>query len=119
MALPLLHPFTGIVAGPTECGKSFFVFTLLENASKMIQPPPEEICYCYGEFQCIFSRYPDVNFHEGLPDATKFDGPRRVLSIIDDLIAETNDAFANLFTKGSHHRNVIVLYLTRNIFHKN
>ena len=35
---------------------------------------PEEIWYCYGEFQPIFGRYPEVKFHEGMPDFTKFDG---------------------------------------------
>jgi len=34
-------------------------------------------------------------------------------------MSETNDAVSNLFTKGSHHRNVSVLYLTQNLFHKN
>ena len=119
MTLPLQHPFTAIVAGPTGCGKTNFVFRLIENASKMIEPTPEETWYCYGEFQPLFSRYPRVKFHEGLPDFTEFDGRRPVLLIIDDLMSETNDTIANLFTKGSHHRNVSVLYLTQNLFHKN
>jgi len=85
----------------------------------MIEPTPEDIWYCYGEFQPLFGRYPRVKFHEGLPNFTKFDGRRPVLLIIDDLMSETNDTVANLFTKGSHHRNVSVLYLTQNLFHKN
>jgi len=32
---------------------------------------------------------------------------------------ETNDTVANLFTKGSHHRNVSVVYLAQNLFPKN
>jgi len=31
---------------------------------------------------------------------------------------ETNDTVANLFTKGSHHRNVSVVYWTQNLFPK-
>jgi len=54
-----------------------------------------------------------------MPNFTTFDGRRPVLLIIDDLMSETNDTVANLFTKGSHHRNVSVLYLTQNLFHKN
>ena len=75
--LPLQHPFTAIVAGPTGCDKTYFVFRLIENATKMIQPPPEEIRYCYREFQRLFSQYPRVKFHEGLPDVTKFNGRRQ------------------------------------------
>jgi len=119
MTLSLQHPFTAIVAGPTGCGKTYFVFRLVENASRMIEPPPVEIWYCYGEFQPLFGRYPAIKFHEGLPDITKLDGRKPILLIIDDLMSETNDAVSNLFTKGSHHRNVSVLYLTQNLFHKN
>jgi len=67
----------------------------------------------------MFNRYPDVIFHEGLPDFSKFDGRRPILLILDDLMAETNLDVANLFTKGSHHRNISVLYLTQNLFHSN
>ena len=34
-------------------------------------------------------------------------------------MSETNDDVANLFTKGSHHRNVSVMFLTENLFYKN
>ena len=82
----------------------------------MIDPPPSQIWYCYGEFQSLFRQYPRVKFHEGLPDVSRFDGRQSVLLIIDDFMQETD---ANLFTKGSHHRNISVIYLTQNLFHKN
>ena len=110
MTLSLQHPFMAIVAGPTGCGKTRFVVRLVENVSKMIEPIPDKIMYCYSEFQSLFSQYPQVKFHESLPDVTKFDGQQRILLIIDDLM---------LFTNGSHHRNVSMLYLTQNLFHKN
>ena len=115
--LPLQHPFTAIVAGPTGCGKSEWVLRLIDHAKKMTEPPPEEIWYCYGEFQPIFS--PDVKFHEGMPSFTKFDDRRSTFLIMNDLMTETNDGVANLFTKRSHHRNVSVMFLTENLFHKN
>ena len=45
------HPFTCIVAGPTGCGKSTFVTRMLRHAAAMIDPPPEKITWCYGEWQ--------------------------------------------------------------------
>ena len=39
--------------------------------------------------------------------------------IIDDLMQETNDTVANMFTKGSHHRNISVVFLAQNLFPKN
>ncbi len=67
----------------------------------------------------MFCRYPQVVFHQGLPDLNVFDGSEPTLLIIDDLVHETNDTVVNLFTKGSHHRNVSVAYLAQNLFPKN
>jgi len=40
------------------------------------------------------------------------------LLIIDDLMDETDETIAKLSTKGSHHRNVSVVFLVQNLFHK-
>ena len=119
MSLPLRHPFTALVAGPTGSGKTRFVFKLIENARVMIEPPPRRVVYCYGEYQELFKKYPDVEFREGLPNLEDFDGSRPVLLIVDDLMNEANESVANMFTKGSHHRNVSVAFLVQNLFHKN
>ena len=111
------HPFTAIVAGPTGCGKTIFTFKFIQQAKKMIQPPPENIVYCYGEYQPIFNEYPYVTFNEGLPDVSQFDG-KPTLLIIDDLMSETNDSVSNIFTKVSHHRNVSIMYLSQNLFYR-
>ena len=104
--LPLKHPFTALVVGPTCCGKTQFVFKLIDNVDRMIDPPPNRIVYCYGEHQQSFRKYSNVEFQQGLPDASDFDGSEPVLLVIDDLMQETDETVANLFTKGSHHRNV-------------
>ena len=117
--LPLSHPFTAIVAGPTSCGKTRFVFRLIDNVVQMIDPPPSKIVYCNGEYQQLFCNYPQVVFHQGLPDLNDFDGSEPTLLIIDDLMQETNKTVANLFIKGSHHRNVSVMFLAQNLFPKN
>ena len=121
MSCKLQHPFTAVVAGPTGCGKSAWVLRLVDNAVEMIEPSPNRICYCYGEYQPIFNNYPQVTFHEGLPELGDevFDGRQPTLMIVDDLMAETNQLVANIFTKISHHRNISVLYLTENVFDKN
>jgi hypothetical protein len=33
-------------------------------------------------------------------------------------MTEANDSVSNIFTKVSHHRNVSVIYLSKNLFHK-
>jgi hypothetical protein len=107
------------VAGPSSSGKTQFVFRLIRHADRLVDPPPEKIMYCYGEFQPSFLELPQVEFHEGLPNVESFDGRSRVLLIIDDLMNEADQNVCNLFTKLSHHRNVSVVFVTQNLFHRN
>ena len=85
---------------------------------KMIQPPLGKVMYCYGEYQPIFAKYPNVIFNEGLPDIRQFDGREPLLLILDDLMDATNETVSTIFTKISHHRNISVIYITQNVFHK-
>ena len=95
------HPFTCIVAGPTGCGKSTFVTRMLRHAAAMIDPPPERITWCYGEWQEAYATMDlvDVRFEEGLPSASMFDSSTRNLIVIYDLMAETDERVTTLFTK--------------------
>jgi hypothetical protein len=119
MDVRLKHPFTCTVAGPSTSGKTWFVFRLIKHVDRLIVPVPEKILYCYGEFQPSFSEFPEVEFHEGLPDVSRFDGRQRVLLIIDDLMNEADQNVCNLFTKLSHHRSVSVVFITQNLYHRN
>ena len=94
---------------------------LLRHAAVMIDPPPEKITWCYGEWQ---EAYPTtdlthVRFEEGLPTESMFESTTRNLIVIDDLMTETDERITTLFTKKSHHRNTSVLYLVQNLFPKN
>lgn len=111
------HPFTAIVSGPTGCGKTEFTIRLIKHASKIITPPPEHVLWCYGVYQDSFQQLRNVSFHEGLPDLKDFNGKQRVLLIIDDLMHETDERVAQIFTKGSHHKNISIIFLTQNLFH--
>ena len=121
MSCTLHYPFTAVVAGLTLCGNTKWVLHLVDNAREMIQPPPDRIWYCYGEYQQLFSEYRHVNFHEGLPDMNHevFDGRYPTLFVVDDLMSQTNQLVANIFTKISHYRNISILHLTQNMFDKN
>ena len=112
------HPFTAILAGPTGCGKTQFTFRFINQVSNMMTPAPLKIIYCYGEYQNLFSQYPNVEFNQGLPDVTQFDGRQPVLLILDDLMSESGDDVDKIFTKFSHHRNISVIYLSQNLFYK-
>ena len=121
----LHHPFTCIVAGPTGCGKTRWVRTLLERREDFIDPPPERIYWYYAEYQpdyeALKTALPHVEFIEGLPgeeELKRLDVDRRKLIVIDDLMNELNPVVTALFTKGSHHRNLSVVLLVQNLFFK-
>ena len=117
MDVRLKHPFTAIVAGPTGCGKSTFVKTLSAKKEEMIYPVPSRIVWHYGEYQEMYSKMNQgIEFKEGLPHMESFDGREPTLLVIDDLMSETDESVTKLFTKGSHHRNLSILYLVQNVF---
>src|SRR5215469_9242403 len=112
------HPFSVIVTGPSGSGKTQFALRLIDNIKEMVSPSIEKILWCYGVYQDIFDKFPNIEFHEGLPDLSIFDGKHRTLLILDDLMQETDARVTQIFTKLSHHKNLSVLYLTQNLFFK-
>jgi hypothetical protein len=117
--LLLKHPFTCLVAGPTMCGKSFFVQRLITYAEEIIDPAPDRIVWCYGgeTWQESFANFPNVEFISGL-NFTPNSSNSRTLLIIDDLMCETDEKVTKIFTRGSHHSNLSVVYIVQNLFHK-
>ena len=108
---------TCIIGGPTGSGKTSFVIRLLSHAKTMIYPAPNQIVWCYGEWQKIYSTIKNVEFVEGLPDINELQP--QTLVIIDDLMSETDERVTKLFTKASHHRDLSIIYIVQNVFSKN
>ena len=81
-------------------------------------PIPNRILWCYGEYQTLYGTVDGVDFHQGLPDMDTLDPREKHLIILDDLIDETYQRVASLFTKKSHHRNISVMYIVQNLFHR-
>ncbi|GBM90950.1 hypothetical protein AVEN_226667-1 [Araneus ventricosus] len=84
----------------------------------MIHPFPPKIIWCYGAYQNLYKDMKTVEFHEGLP--SNINTISNALIVIDDLMSElsNNDKLTKLFTKGSHHRNLSIIFIVQNIFHK-
>ena len=119
MDVRLQHPATIIVSGPTSCGKTEWTMRLLKHAKTMLYPPPENVYWCYGEYQEAFNNLEHVQLVEGLPDPNSFDPKQRHLVVIDDLMGQLDSSVTQLFTRGSHHRNVTVVLIVQNFFTKN
>lgn len=112
-----IHPFTAIVAGPSGCGKSNFVTTFLKFNEKISNKSFSRILWCYDEMQPLYN-LDNVIYNQGIPDLNMFDGNEPQLLIIDDLMRESDGRIVDIFTKGSHHRNLSVFYITQNLFHQ-
>lgn len=117
------HPFTCLISGPTQSGKTHFMLKVLEDVKGMISPVPTKIIWCFGEFQEKVNRgfLGDVVFAEGLEAGLQeIDKRERNLLILDDMMDEAGNAreVSELFTKGSHHRNLSVIMIVQNLFHQ-
>jgi hypothetical protein len=92
--MKMQHPFTALISGPTGSGKTQFTLKLIKQSDKLVTPPPQEIVWCYGVYQDAFTELTNVRFIEGLPDINEFDGSKRILLVIDDLMHEANEKVA-------------------------
>ena len=67
---------------------------------------------------------PNIEFVRGIPSdlehASYFDIRQRNLMVIDDQMADAGEdkRIVNLFTRGSHHRNLSIIYIVQNVFHQ-
>ena len=65
---------------------------------------------------------PNIQFIEGLPEdwSDLIDPSGKNLIILDDLMSEcgNNPEVTKLFTRGSHHLNLSVIYIVQNLFHQ-
>jgi GTPase SAR1 family protein len=122
------HPFTCIVAGPSCAGKSTFCIRFLKNLESVSTEFKFAggIVWCYSEKNAVPEKYlkelkKKIKYHEGVPDAKYFANlhGQPTLVILDDLLNEAySQAVSDLFTRGSHYRNISVFLITQNLFQK-
>lgn len=120
VSLQFQHPFTAVCAGPTGSGKTELIKSIVLHSSYLINPPPEEIHWYYSESQPALFRVLShlVKFKEGKPDLTEYEGSKRILIILDDMMSECDSKITDFFIKGSHHRNISVIFIVQNFFYK-
>ena len=87
---------------------------LLELKNEKIYQCPEKILWCYSQWQPLYATMKDVEFQQGLPDVEELES---CLLVLDDMMDRLESEVADLFTKGSHHKNISVIAVTQNVFH--
>lgn len=84
----------------------------------MVNVNISEIVYCLPQNQPVDEAFTKYTISRGIPDIETFDDLLPRLIILDDLMREADGAVVDLFTKGSHHYNVSVIFVTQNIFNQ-
>ena len=116
------HPWNSMLSGPTGCGKTVYVQKFLKYIDSVSNTRFDRIILYYSEWQSGYRDLgKDTEFREGLPQSNDWmNNPKPKLIIIDDLMRESSSGgvIVNLFTKGSHHINLSVIFITQNVFHQ-
>jgi hypothetical protein len=122
--LKFTHP-SCIIAGPIASGKSSFCIKILQNLESLFTVPRIDggIMWFYGKKNAIPSLQSvsgkRIQFHEGVPENFENKEGKPAFIFLDDLLTEVySDQVCHLFTKGSHLRNISVILITQNLFHK-
>ena len=123
----LQHPFSMLVAGGRDAGKTTFTKHLIKERDWLIHSTPQRIIWCYAKHQPnllqeLTEIVQAIEYVQGIPSEidSLFDRNFNNLIILDDMMDEaTQDKrISQLFTRGQHD-NLSVIYLTQNLFHKN
>ena len=118
------HPTTIQILGLTGCEKTWFVRSILEE--QLIQHLPNKIIWKYGEWQSdyehVCATFPHVESVESWREDL-YASIRPIdcnLLILDDQMDEAGDSktLSKLFTKGSHYRNLTVIYIVKNVLNQ-
>ena len=103
------------MAGPTGSGKTSFLKKLLELKNEKIYQYPQRIVWCYYQWQPLYTTMKNVEFQHGLADVEELES---CLLVLDDMMDCLEEGVVDLFTRGSHHKNISGIVVTQNVFHQ-
>lgn len=118
MSLKFKHSATYLLSGPTGSGKTSFIKQFLQERNELIDTHIEEVIYCLPEEQVVDQSIPFSKLYRGIPDISMFKDLIPRIVILDDLLSSVNTTVVELFTRGSHHFNLSVIFVVQNLFNK-
>ena len=119
MALKVDNPASFLISGPSQSGKTHWIFRLIEHRNEIFTEKIEKIFYFYDTYQKKFDQFVDsIEFIQGLPSLEILKDASQSLVVLDDLIHYPKDVISKIFTVYSHHYNFSVIFTTQNLFNK-
>lgn len=123
-------PFTCLLAGPSQSGKTSVVFNILRDRHTLLDVPTNNIFYFYQHWQPSFSIFeregvvtewlrelPSIDLLTEKTEPFKY--AEGSIVVIDDFMGQLNEAISSLFTFLCHSNRVSVFLMTQNVFAKN
>lgn len=120
--LKLKTPFQAVIAGPSGCGKTTFVVKLINESNILCDKKFDKIIWCRSESNAKPNNLKvPTKFLNDIPDEIENLKNENICIVIDDMMGQEGKKvmiYAELFTRGSHHRRLSVLYLIQNLFNQ-
>ena len=123
------HPYSMMVVGPSQCGKTHFVHQLLTHKCTVYPyKKPVRVVWYYNQWQPQYEEIQrdlgsNIRFIQGVPEfeenLSDIKSSKHTIIVLDDLMAQATDSpvVSKLFTQG-RHRNASVILLLQNMFPK-
>ena len=120
------HPFSCLGSGTSGSGKSSFCLRFLQNLDALCTERNfvGGLIGCYSEQTSVPNQQlavlkKNIGYNEDVPPYFENAHGRLCLIILDDLLNDTySKEVCDLFIKGSHHRNIGLIFITQNLFHQ-
>lgn len=120
----LKHPFSLLLSGPSQSGKTYWTIKLIEKCRQKVVPPIDRVVFVYNIWQPHLSQ----TLRQSSPVPVQFtdsvetiQGRRDVnqLVIIDDHMdcADMEKEVVKFFIKRVHHENLSCAYMVQNLYH--
>ena len=118
--------FKLFISGPSRCGKTFFITSLLENMPTFAKQHPYKVVYFYTVWQSKFDEMSNLVTHfikdsENISDQIiELATGEPLFIIFDDMInSKSLPYIAKLFTVDGRHMNISIAFLTQRMFVNN